>query len=99
MSRNSDRRSGTDRRANVALGRARGWIALVGMVVAGGGGAQLGSQHAESAMSQDSAKMLIHARDREIDGMRDDVKSVQTDVHQLRDDISRRLDGIERRLP
>lgn len=91
MDRNSERRSGRDRRNQVTLGRARGWIALVGMIVAGGGGAQLGSQHTEASLSQKTADTLIHARDREVDAVRADVK-------ELRDDTTHGFDRIERQL-
>lgn len=92
MVKTTDRRSGKDRRDNVSLGRARGWIALAGMVVAGGGGAQLGKQHAETALTQDSAKMLTHSRDREVDSLR-------ADMNHGFDSFDRRLARIEDRLP
>ena len=87
-----ERRDCKDRReAGMTLGKARGWVALVGMVVAGGGGAQLGQQHAQAAMTQDTAKMFMHTRDREVDAIRDDIRS-------LRADVTHRLDTLEDRM-
>ena len=87
-----ERRDGKDRReAGMSLGKARGWVALVGMVVAGGGGAQLGQQHAQAAMTQDTAKMFMHTRDREVDAIRDDIRS-------LRADVTHRLETLEDRM-
>lgn len=87
-----ERRDGKARRtAAMTLGKARGWVALAGMVVAGGGGAQLGQQHAESAMTQDTAKMFMHTRDREVDAIRDDIRSLRTDM-------GHRLDTLEDRM-
>lgn len=93
MSPAKDRRDGKDRRAVMkGQGTVRAWLAVLGTLVGTGGGIQLGRQHEQSNMTQETAKMLIHPRDREIDGLRDDIKG-------MRAEFIHRFERLEDRMP
>lgn len=69
--RDPDRRDGKDRREGPKRrSTVRAWLALLGTAVGAGGGMQIGQQRAETNMTQDSAKMFMHTRDREVDVLR-----------------------------
>lgn len=87
-----DRRDGKDRReGRKHQSTVRAWLAVLGTVVGAGGGMQIGQQRAETNMTQDTAKMFMHTRDREVDAIRDDIRSLRTDM-------THRLDALEDRM-
>lgn len=64
------------------------WLALALAAATGTAGNEIGHERAQDALSQSTAQMLSHNRDREVDALRDTV-------NQRFGDIDHRLDRIE----